>query len=268
MNKRKRIPWNKGLTAETSELVASYTEKLKMKTGNKNTRWGTKDSKATVKKRMASKKKTEAAKRENGYRFVPWNKGLTKETSKSVLKASKKQKGKVRTEEHKRKISESIRSGFKDGRRVWNKGRSGIYSDKTLSRMSDGSRKKFFRQMKEIGKIVTPFYSHKACDFFDLINKKYKLKGVHALNEQEYFVERFGYFVDYYCKELNLAIEWNDEKHYEGGRLTIKHLRRQDRIKRSLRCRFINIREKTFKENNVFERIENIIRHDRLRLVS
>lgn len=259
-----RIPWNKGLYKETDERVAKYTKSL-VENGNLHSCLGQKRSKSTIKK-MKEQHRTNPRMGMKGK--TPWNKGLTKENSKSVMKMAKANKGKVRTEEMKRNVSKSIKKGFKNGRKVWNDGLKNPYSEETLKKMGVGSRKKFIRQMEEAGKIITPFYNNDACDFFTILNKRFKLKGVHAKNKGEHCIKELGYFVDFYEPTLNIVIEWNEKRHYFQGRLTPKHLNRQSMIKKKLKCSFINIKESTFDLEKSLSKIEKVIRKKRLKLVS
>jgi len=113
--KKGNIPWNQGLTKETDERVASSIEKMRK----------------TQKKLHAEGK------------WRTWNKGLTKDTDVRLKKMGEKAKGKVITEEQRRKISQTL-TGYK-------------HSNETRKRMSESQRKKwenpFFRQNHRNGLI-------------------------------------------------------------------------------------------------------------------
>jgi very-short-patch-repair endonuclease len=53
-----------------------------------------------------------------------------------------------------------------------------------------------------------------------------------------------GWFLDGYCQELNLAIEVDEEYHYENEKLRPKDIRKQCEIIKILNCNFIRIRVK------------------------
>jgi len=79
---------------------------------------------------------------------IPWNKRLTKETDARVLSYSKKNKGKHRSEEFKKRMSESHKGkipwnkGKKGSQVAWNKGKHGIYTPEQLKRMSESHKGK------------------------------------------------------------------------------------------------------------------------------
>jgi hypothetical protein len=61
-----------------------------------------------------------------------------------------------------------------------------------------------------------------------------------------------GYWLDGYIVELNLAIEIDEDKHFQNGKLRKKDVERQIIIEKALNCRFIRIKEKDYlkaKEN-------------------
>ena len=79
-------------------------------------------------------------------------------------------------------------------------------------------------------------YNPKACEFFDLLNKRLKWKGRHALDGGEHQV--LWFFVDYYEPDLNLVIEY-DEAHHKYQAASDKI--RQEKIEKKLNCQFIRI---------------------------
>lgn len=129
-------------------------------------------------------------------------------------------------------------------------------------------RKKMIKKIEKTKGKFKCFYSEKACIFFNKLNNKYKLNGQHALNKGEYHVKELGYFLDFYSEKYNIVIEWNEHNHYNNNRLTAKHITRQEQIKRKLKCNWINIKQDTFKEENIFKRIEKIIRQKELRITA
>ena len=79
------------------------------------------------------KKMSEA--KQNG--FIPWNKGLSKETNDNVAKLSDKLKGREFSEEHRRKLSEAKQNGFIP----WNK-------DKKVGPLSEEQKQKISKSLK------------------------------------------------------------------------------------------------------------------------
>ena len=106
-------------------------------------------------------------------------------------------------------------------------------------------------QIKESGKFTS--FNKKACSFFNILNEKLNWNGKHALNGQEHDVD--GYSVDYYNPDLNLIIEWDEERHFEPKKKE-KDTIRQTNIINKINCYFYRIREKTkeiFKVDNLHE---------------
>jgi len=58
-----------------------------------------------------------------------------------------------------------------------------------------------------------------------------------------------GYFLDGYCKELNLAIEIDEERHYNKKKQIKRDIEKQSSIINSLHCDFLRIRVKEVVEN-------------------
>ena len=65
---------------------------------------------------------------------VPWNNGLTKDTDAIVKAYGEKNKGKIRSAEARKNISESHK-----GKPTWNKGKTGIYSEETKRKMGEAN---------------------------------------------------------------------------------------------------------------------------------
>jgi len=209
--------------------------------------------------------------------------GFLKKRKKQIAER-KKRLGYINSLETRKKLSESLKKVIhtnewnskvgKRGKIPWNKGLIGIYDKEQLNEIGKNSRRRIMEQLKRNGKIITPWFNKDACNFFNKINKKYNLKGQHALNGKEFYVKGLYYWIDFYSKKYNLIIEWNEDGHYELNEytnryiLTNKHKNRQNLIKRKLKCHWINIRQKTFKEENIFKRIEKIIRKQQLKLVA
>ena len=103
-DKRIPIPWNKGLTKETDPRISDAWNKGKANIFSEET-LGV----------MSRKRK--------GHRA--WNKGLTKETDDRVKEAASHMKG------HK-----GNSTSFKKGNIPWSKGKTGVYSEEQLEKMS------------------------------------------------------------------------------------------------------------------------------------
>ena len=272
MNKiiKKRIPWNKGKKGIFSKAALKKIGKAhKGKIQSLKT------------KKLISKN------------HAKWNKGLTKETNKSLLNASIKLKGrknewligKKLSKETKAKISKihkgkivsketclkisKAKKGFKhiiESRKKISKNNAKTMLGKKHSNKTKEKMRQSFIKYHSIDKQLYPWYNKNACIFFDKLNKLYNLQGQHAENNNEKKV--IGYFIDFYSKKHNLIIEWNEEQHYFQNRLIPKHINRQNQIKRKLKCNWINIRQKTFKEENIFKRIENILRKNKIKIIA
>lgn len=102
-------------------------------------------------------------------------------------------------------------------------------------------------------------YSKKACEFFDKVNNTFDINIQHAENNKEFFIKELRFWVDGYEKEKNIVFEWNEMSHYFDGKLTNKHKIRQNKIKKFLKCKFVNINEKTFNEKNMINKIGKLL---------
>ena len=165
-------------------------------------------------------------------------------------KLSKSKKGVKFSEEHKRELSKSHigKPSLKKGKKL---------SEKTKRKIAVS----VVRYMKKNIGDIHPWFNKDSIPFFKSIDKKYDMDAQYATKRGgEFYIKELGYWVDFYSEKYNLVIEWNEEAHYKLNRLSIKHLKRQEQIKRKLKCIFINIRQKKIKEENVFRKMEKIIR--------
>lgn len=151
-----------------------------------------------------------------------WNKGKTALTDERVLKARNTRKERIEKGE------------------IIIKGRP--HSEKSKSLL----RKKMINYIRENGNgEFGQHYSIKGCKYIDELNKKNNWKLQHALNGGE--IEVDGYFLDGYDKELNIAFEYDEPKHYEdvfNNILNIRDIERQKHIIECLSCRFFRYNEK------------------------
>lgn len=103
-------------------------------------------------------------------------------------------------------------------------------------------RMKMMRLLKE--QKVKVCINKIACDFFNLLNTTMNWNGYHGKNEKEYQLNY--YFLDYYDKNNNIVIEW-DEKYHNKQKQKAKDIIRQKHIIETLNCNFYRINEITKK---------------------
>lgn len=131
----------------------------------------------------------------------------------------------------------------KNGMLVKNSQKYKLYH--SSGRSAEISRNLVFKRISEYG--VPIGVNKNACRFFDYLNKKLYWNGLHAFNNVTKMEHKeLGYLIDYYYKELNLIIEWDEERHYyRDGSLKEKDIKRQNNLLKKLNCKFYRIREKT-----------------------
>lgn len=100
-----------------------------------------------------------------------------------------------------------------------------------------------------------PNYNKNFCKWLNQISKKHNIKIIHAENEGEFEIK--GYFADGYVPNVNLWIEYDEPKHFFGGKLRKDEILRQSEITRYLKCKFLRI-----KDNISFENFEKILLHN------
>lgn len=102
---------------------------------------------------------------------------------------------------------------------------------------------KYFEEVKKTGGAK---FSKNACAYIDQLNESKGWHLQHALNGGEVIVG--GYYLDGYDKELNIAFEYDEPKHYidyENNLLKERDLIRMKFIHDKLDCRFFRYNEKT-----------------------
>lgn len=124
-------------------------------------------------------------------------------------------------------------------------------SEQHKQKMRESTLKRIVRQNGPIS------FNEKSIPFFNLINEKFKMDALYGVNEYKCI----GYSLDFYSEKFNIVIEWNEEKHYNGKKLTDRHKKRQEQIKKYLGCKFINVRQRTFNEKVQVAKIRRIICH-------
>ena len=88
-------------------------------------------------------------------------------------------------------------------------------------------------------------YSIKGCEYIDTLNEEKGWHLQHALNGGEYKI--YGYYLDGYDKENNIAFEYDEPKHYEdvyNNILKQKDIDRQNYLISKLGCRFFRYNQK------------------------
>jgi len=102
-------------------------------------------------------------------------------------------------------------------------------------------RKNCLERIKQTGVWIS--FNKKSCGVFNNINNKLNWNGLYALNGGK--KELKGYSIDFYEPNLNLIIEWDEERHYKNnGGLLKEDVNRQTNLLKT-NCHFYRIREKT-----------------------
>lgn len=103
----------------------------------------------------------------------------------------------------------------------------------------------FNRRLMSNGKYNQVNFSQRACEYIDRLNRSKGWHLQHALNGGELCVE--GYHLDGYDKELNIAFEYDERRHYQQPdfiHLKQKDVERMNEIRAILGCRFFRYNEK------------------------
>jgi hypothetical protein len=120
------------------------------------------------------------------------------------------------------------------------------------SKLHNPNKKETSRRMRVSAKkrienrfgICHPNFNLTACDYFDSLEKEKMWNGKYATKTGEHYIEGLGYFVDYYEPTLNVVVEYDEPKHFVGGKLKIKDVERMNEIKTNLQCKFFRYNEK------------------------
>ena len=120
------------------------------------------------------------------------------------------------------------------------------------------------KRIKEIesdkfnGNQMIPSFNKKSCIFFEKLDNIMNWNGIYATKGNEYKIQELGYFVDYYEPEKNIIIEWDEYRHYNpDGTLKEKDIKRQNEIKKLLKCDVIRIKESNFNEETFITFLKN-----------
>lgn len=198
-----------------------------------------------------------------------------KQPIEQVEKMRKSLTGRKLTEEHKRNMSKGMKGKIvsletRKKLSIINKGKKLTEETKRLLSISTSKRlakpesnpmfgkhhsnearakirtKYIARMESEFNAVIVPNFNFDACKYFDIVSTTNGLTLQHALNGGEVRVEQLGYFLDAYDKEHNIAIEYDEPKHYDiNGNLKEKDITRMTEIKSHLNCRFFRYNEKT-----------------------
>lgn len=159
----------------------------------------------------------------NDSHHKAWNKGLTKETDKRIAKL-------VNTR-HKRYLEGTLpKEAYIHS-----------VSVETRAKIATGTK----RYLDKHGKLYKARFSEKGCAYIEKLNADNNWHLQHALNGGEISVG--PYYVDGYDKDLNIAFEYDEPKHYkdvEDNILTDRDISRMNYIKEKLKCRFFRYNEK------------------------
>lgn len=158
-----------------------------------------------------------------------------------ILRAAEKRKGWRHSPEALDKISKA------------NKGK--VVSEETKRKQ----RIAYIKFLEKRGGKVRPNFNPKACEYFKNLNEIGGFNGRHALNGGEFYLKSDGYFLDFYDQEHNLVIEWDEPRHYySDGTLKTKDLIRQNNIIKALGCDFYRYSERTGKSKRVNTNLNSI----------
>jgi very-short-patch-repair endonuclease len=141
-----------------------------------------------------------------------------------------KDTGRKESEKHKRKISESLKLAYKEGRKKMPKNFSHKgykHSEETKLKLKLAT----IKYIKEVCNYLHPMIGHNEKQILDKLEQELNYKIL-----RQYEVE--GYFIDGYIEELNLAIEV-DEKPKNKER----DIERQKIIENKLNCKFMRIKD-------------------------
>jgi hypothetical protein len=107
-------------------------------------------------------------------------------------------------------------------------------------------RSKMVEKIRQEKGIISPNYNKTSCLYFEWLNKWNGWNGQYALNGGERYIKELGYWINYYEANHNVVVEWDEKRHYNpNGLLKKEDVRRMNRIKKHLNCRFFRYNEKT-----------------------
>lgn len=148
-----------------------------------------------------------------------------KVSEETKVKISKTSLGRIQSEETKMKISVA-----QLGKKV---------SEETKK----NQRLAAIKRIKDRYGQATPNYNPEACKLIDEYGNEHGYNFQHAENGGEFLVKGLGYYLDGYDKVKNVAIEVDEEHHFDyNGILRKRDVRRQKEIEKHLECEFIRLK--------------------------
>lgn len=125
-------------------------------------------------------------------------------------------------------------------------------NNKPLQEQIEWRRKVSVKRKEEMQRLGTndvfkPSYNVNTIPYsIDILNVKYETKFIHAESEKGEFriydkLLQKSYFADAYSEELNLWIEFDEGGKYDGEFLKEEHMKREQRIRKLLKCNILRI---------------------------
>ena len=168
------------------------------------------------------------------------------------------------------------------GKPSWNKGNIGMCTKETILKMRnshlgyipgnkgikysiESKRKMRISRIIQINKSIAsggqihPTYNKLACEYFKQFDEINNIQGQYATSGGEYYIKELGYWLDYFCLDKKLIIEWDEEAHYINGKLKERDIIRQKEIENHFPdYTFIRIREAEYipKANELFPKLD------------
>ncbi len=161
----------------------------------------------------------------------------------TVLKMSKSHTGRKHSDETKRKMS-----GENNG--MYGVHRYGKLNPFSGKKHTEESRKKM--RIVMVNKIKTRYNNGflanvgaNESSFLENLEKARNWNGIfYGKSKTQHNIKGLGYIVDYYEPNLNIVVEYDEPRHYVGGILKDKDVKRMREIQQFLNCKFFRYNEK------------------------
>lgn len=206
--------------------------------GEKNPFWKRKHTTETIKvlsaanlgkDRFSDEYKEFLSEKNRGEKNPFYGKAHTEETKKKLSNP--------KTQEHRQKISNSLKGKYV--------GRRYNVSDETRKKMRVSAIKRLTE--KYGGNIFAPNSNPKEAVYFNNLENVYGWDGIYFGKgglPTQYHVTSLGYWVDFYDQERNIVVEYDETHHYDSTwSLKEKDIRRQNEIIKELNCQFYRYNE-------------------------